>query len=317
MASQQCAHCGQSDYLKRCSLCREVFYCGRDCQKRDLRRHRQQDGCISNHCAGKRSPPTELREISCKWKGDTFKVKVEFEATVADLKKHIFAKHKELPVDQQMLFYSENVLDGQTPIKDLDIKEGAPSGDGATKSSEDVDAVKGASKSSAMTAMAPSKAEPGAAGHSKRERKNRAARENQRLRQDLTRKEDEAAQFARRNDDLQSQLTQREKENEQLREQLDKQKCVTKRLEKKNIAVKDLLNHVQLQAHEAHDELRLKGQRITRLENENAYMKKRIEDLLHQRNMIEGLLHQRKVVQNGNSSEGEWCEWQFEEDGGH
>ena len=116
---------------------------------------------------------------------------------------------------------------------------------------------------------------------------------------------------------MRSQLTQREKENEQLREQLDKQKCVTKRLEKKNIAVKDLLNHVQLQAHEAHDELRLKGQRITRLENENEYMKKRIEDLLHQRNMIEGLLHQRKVVQNGNSSEGEWCEWQFEEDGGH
>eukprot|EP00913_Durusdinium_trenchii_P010196 g9558.t1 len=123
-------HC----FRPRCSLCREVFYCGRDCQKRDLRRHRQQDGCISNHCAGKRSPPTELREASCKWKGDTFKVKVEFEATVADLKKHIFAKHKELPVDQQMLFYSENVLDGQTPIKERASQR--PAGPARTKRSE-------------------------------------------------------------------------------------------------------------------------------------------------------------------------------------
>ena len=39
-----------------------------------------------------------------------------------------------LPVDQQMLFYSENVLDGQTPIKERASQR--PAGPARTKRSE-------------------------------------------------------------------------------------------------------------------------------------------------------------------------------------
>ncbi|CAE8602962.1 unnamed protein product [Polarella glacialis] len=49
-SQQQCSVCGASGSVKRCSVCKEVYYCGVACQKADLTRHRQQDGC------GKRTP---------------------------------------------------------------------------------------------------------------------------------------------------------------------------------------------------------------------------------------------------------------------
>ncbi|CAK9106735.1 unnamed protein product [Durusdinium trenchii] len=46
-AVMACAACGASDQVKRCSVCKQVYYCGRDCQKKDIGRHRQEDGCGS------------------------------------------------------------------------------------------------------------------------------------------------------------------------------------------------------------------------------------------------------------------------------
>eukprot|EP00929_Paragymnodinium_shiwhaense_P085250 TRINITY_DN45678_c0_g1_i1.p1 TRINITY_DN45678_c0_g1~~TRINITY_DN45678_c0_g1_i1.p1 ORF type:complete len:260 (-),score=59.56 TRINITY_DN45678_c0_g1_i1:92-871(-) len=44
----KCAHCGATDGLKRCSVCKAVHYCNVTCQKADLKRHRAADGCGSS-----------------------------------------------------------------------------------------------------------------------------------------------------------------------------------------------------------------------------------------------------------------------------
>ncbi len=38
-----CAHCGKQGaaVLKRCSICKQVWYCGADCQKAGWRRHKK------------------------------------------------------------------------------------------------------------------------------------------------------------------------------------------------------------------------------------------------------------------------------------
>eukprot|EP00434_Breviolum_minutum_P015301 symbB.v1.2.013485.t1/scaffold957.1/size148979/3 len=41
----KCAACGTSQQVKRCSVCKQVYYCGVGCQKKDICRHRQEDGC--------------------------------------------------------------------------------------------------------------------------------------------------------------------------------------------------------------------------------------------------------------------------------
>ncbi|KAG2430393.1 hypothetical protein HYH02_013755 [Chlamydomonas schloesseri] len=43
---QQCATCGKTDgstcELKACALCKSAWYCGRDCQKKDFKRHKKE-----------------------------------------------------------------------------------------------------------------------------------------------------------------------------------------------------------------------------------------------------------------------------------
>eukprot|EP00927_Polykrikos_kofoidii_P047747 TRINITY_DN4201_c0_g1_i1.p1 TRINITY_DN4201_c0_g1~~TRINITY_DN4201_c0_g1_i1.p1 ORF type:complete len:238 (+),score=20.75 TRINITY_DN4201_c0_g1_i1:107-715(+) len=44
---QQCRHCGSKGNVKRCSVCKHVYYCNLVCQKADIRRHREEDRCGS------------------------------------------------------------------------------------------------------------------------------------------------------------------------------------------------------------------------------------------------------------------------------
>ena len=52
-AGASCSACGTTEKLKRCTSCKKVYYCGTKCQKQDLSRHRQEDGCgpaLANGC---------------------------------------------------------------------------------------------------------------------------------------------------------------------------------------------------------------------------------------------------------------------------
>ena len=42
---QSCITCGATEKVKRCTRCKKVYYCGTDCQRQDLTRHRKEDGC--------------------------------------------------------------------------------------------------------------------------------------------------------------------------------------------------------------------------------------------------------------------------------
>ena len=54
---QSCSTCGSTEKLLRCTSCKKVYYCGVKCQKQDLTRHRQEDGCGRGVCNGSKPSP--------------------------------------------------------------------------------------------------------------------------------------------------------------------------------------------------------------------------------------------------------------------
>ncbi len=68
MAKRQCSGCGfHAVKLSACSACKVVFYCGRDCQKRHWKRHKQVCGSMMGR-AGEVVAPRPSNEIIKKMK---------------------------------------------------------------------------------------------------------------------------------------------------------------------------------------------------------------------------------------------------------
>mmetsp|Transcript_35393 Transcript_35393/g.53217 ORF Transcript_35393/g.53217 Transcript_35393/m.53217 type:complete len:320 (-) Transcript_35393:222-1181(-) len=58
---KSCRTCGEQGHsLKRCTRCQAAWYCGIDCQKKDLRRHKAEDLCGTTQTPQQQKPPQEL-----------------------------------------------------------------------------------------------------------------------------------------------------------------------------------------------------------------------------------------------------------------
>eukprot|EP00747_Dinoflagellata_sp_TGD_P182288 gnl/TRDRNA2_/TRDRNA2_36482_c0_seq1.p1 gnl/TRDRNA2_/TRDRNA2_36482_c0~~gnl/TRDRNA2_/TRDRNA2_36482_c0_seq1.p1 ORF type:complete len:221 (+),score=31.19 gnl/TRDRNA2_/TRDRNA2_36482_c0_seq1:51-665(+) len=65
-----CSHCRSRGNLKRCTACKEAHYCSVACQRADISRHREEDGCgrkptaAAESSAPGRPPPALVRSGS-------------------------------------------------------------------------------------------------------------------------------------------------------------------------------------------------------------------------------------------------------------
>jgi len=64
--SRGCAHCGSEQAALRCSRCRSVWYCNRDCQRRHHRAHR---GMCAALCRGPPEASAERQQLECLTEG--------------------------------------------------------------------------------------------------------------------------------------------------------------------------------------------------------------------------------------------------------